>query len=38
LIFGVAYLISIPISILIFNNNNKKNFKKISDENHEDIL
>tara|TARA_B100001057_G_scaffold489968_1_gene577291 strand:- start:528 stop:1316 length:789 start_codon:yes stop_codon:yes gene_type:complete len=37
LIFGIAYLISIPISIILFRNQNKKNLK-ISDENHEDIL
>ena len=38
LIFGVVYLISIPVSLIIFNNQNKKNLEKISDENHEDIL
>ena len=38
LIFGIGYLISIPVSILIYNNQNKKNDEKISDENHEDIL
>ena len=38
LIFGIFYLISIPVSILIYNNQNKKNAEKISDENHEDIL
>ena len=38
LIFGIGYLISIPISVIIYNNQNKKNIKKISDENHEDIL
>ena len=37
LIFGVCYLISIPISIILFKNQNKKN-SKISEENHEDIL
>ena len=37
LIFGIAYLISIPISIILFINQNKKNLK-ISDENHEDVL
>ena len=37
LIFGVCYLISIPISIILFKNQNKKNLK-ISEENHEDIL
>ena len=37
LIFGTAYLISIPISIILYNNQNKKNLK-ISEENHEDIL
>ena len=38
LIFGGAYLISIPVSIAIYNNQNKKNLNKMSDENHEDIL
>ena len=38
LIFGIIYLISIPISMLIYNNYNRKNFQKISDDNHEDIL
>jgi CDP-diacylglycerol--serine O-phosphatidyltransferase len=38
LIFGIAYLISIPFSIIIYNNQNKKNTEKISDDNHEDIL
>ena len=37
LIFGIFYLISIPISVILFNNQNKKNLK-ISEENHEDIL
>ncbi len=37
LIFGVSYLASIPISIILFKNQNKKN-SKISEENHEDIL
>ena len=38
LIFGIIYLLSIPVSIIIYKNQNKKNFKKISDEEHEDIL
>jgi CDP-diacylglycerol--serine O-phosphatidyltransferase len=38
LIFGIIYLISIPISIILYNNQNKKNSEKISDDNHEDIL
>jgi CDP-diacylglycerol--serine O-phosphatidyltransferase len=38
LAFGVIYLISIPISIVVYNNQNKKISEKISDENHEDIL
>ena len=38
LIFGICYLISIPVSIVIYNNQNKKNTEKISDDNHEDIL
>tara|TARA_B100001063_G_scaffold244462_1_gene277303 strand:- start:368 stop:1159 length:792 start_codon:yes stop_codon:yes gene_type:complete len=38
LAFGIVYLISIPVSILIFKNQNKKISDKISDDNHEDIL
>ena len=38
LIFGIIYLLSIPISIIIYSNQNKKNNEKISDDNHEDIL
>jgi CDP-diacylglycerol---serine O-phosphatidyltransferase len=38
LVFGIAYLISIPVSIYIYSKQNKKNSKKISDEDHEDIL
>ena len=38
LVFGIIYLLSIPVSIIIYNNQNKKSFKKISDEEHEDIL
>ena len=38
LVFGIIYLLSIPVSIIIYNNQNKKNFKKISDEEHEVIL
>ena len=38
LIFGTGYLISIPVSIIIYNNQSKKNIEKISDDNHEDIL
>ena len=38
LIFGVIYLLSIPISILIYKNYGKKSLEKISDDNHEDIL
>ena len=38
LIFGITYLISIPISIIIYTNQNKKNSEKISEDNHEDIL
>ena len=36
--FGVVYLISIPIGILIYSKLNKKISEKISEENHEDIL
>ena len=38
LIFGVIYLFSIPVSIIVYNNQNKKELEKISDDNHEDIL
>ena len=38
LIFGTGYLISIPVSIIIYKNQSKKNIEKISDDNHEDIL
>ena len=38
LIFGILYLVSIPVSIILYNNQNKKNSEKISDDNHEDIL
>ena len=38
LIFGALYLISIPFSIIIYRNQNKKNIEKISEENHEDVL
>tara|TARA_B100000674_G_scaffold229334_1_gene188561 strand:+ start:122 stop:913 length:792 start_codon:yes stop_codon:yes gene_type:complete len=38
LMFGTVYLISIPISILFYKNQQKKYLTKISDEDHEDIL
>ena len=38
LVFGIIYLFSIPISIIFYNNQNKKKLEKISDDNHEDIL
>ena len=38
LIFGVIYLTSIPISIILYSKQNKKNTAKISEENHEDVL
>ena len=38
LIFGAVYLLTIPISIIIYSNQNKKKSEKISEENHEDIL
>ena len=37
LAFGLIYLISIPISVVLFRAQNKKN-SKISEESHEDIL
>ena len=38
LVFGILYILSIPISVFIYNNQNKKNLKKISNEDHEDVL
>ena len=38
LAFGIFYLSSIPVSIFIFKNQQKKFSQKISDEDHEDIL
>ena len=38
LIFGIIYLISIPVSLVLYSNQNKKNAAKISEDNHEDIL
>ena len=38
LVFGAGYVLSIPVSTFIYNNQSKKNLKKISDEDHEDIL
>ena len=38
LIFGISYLISIPVSAIIYKNQSKKISEKISDDNHEDIL
>ena len=38
LVFAVIYFISIPLSILIYKNQEKKYTSKISDEDHEDIL
>ena len=38
LVFGLVYLFTIPISIIIYTNRNKKNLEKILDDNHEDIL
>ncbi len=38
LVFGIGYLISIPLGVIIYKSQSKKNLEKISDENHEDIL
>jgi CDP-diacylglycerol---serine O-phosphatidyltransferase len=38
LIFGIFYLMSIPLSIILYKKHNKKKLDKISDESHEDIL
>ena len=37
-VFGIIYLLSIPISALIYKYYNKKKLEKISDDSHEDIL
>ena len=37
-IFGILYLISMPVVIVIYKTQSKKNLEKISDESHEDIL
>ena len=38
LIFGIIYLISIPVSYFIYNNQSKKYINKTTEENHEDVL
>ena len=38
LVFGIIYLLSIPIKIFIFKKQQKKYSSKISDDDHEDIL
>ena len=38
LIFGILYLLLIPISFFIFKNNQKKHLSKASEEDHEDVL
>ena len=38
LVLSIIYLISIPISVFIFKNQQNKHFTKISEEDHEDIL
>ena len=38
LVFGVVYFLSVPVSFFIYNTQNKKVLKKISEEDHEDIL
>ena len=38
LAFGAVYLLSIPVSVFIYNNQNKKNAKKTSNDDHEDVL
>ena len=38
LIFGIIYLLSIPFSVILYKNQNKKNLKKITDEDHENVL
>ena len=38
LIFGILYLLLIPISFFVFKNNQKKYLSKASEEDHEDVL
>ena len=38
LIFGILYLILIPISFFVFKNNQKKYLSKASEDDHEDVL
>jgi len=38
LVFGTLYFLSIPVSIFIYKNYNKRESKKISEEDHEDVL
>tara|TARA_B100001027_G_C16255855_1_gene326869 strand:+ start:669 stop:1460 length:792 start_codon:yes stop_codon:yes gene_type:complete len=38
LIFGIFYLLLIPISFFVFKNNQKKYLSKASEEDHEDVL
>ena len=38
LVFGLVYLFTIPISIIIYTNRSKKKLEKILDDNHEDIF
>ena len=38
LVFGVVYLISIPISFVIYKSKDKKEITEISDDEHEDVL
>ncbi len=38
LVFGLTYILFIPISFFLFKNQKKKQSSKISDEDHEDIL
>ena len=38
LVFGLAYLISIPISFFMYKNKNKKETLETSDDEHEDVL
>ena len=38
LIFGIGYLISIPISLMMYKNQSNKNSNKTTEENHEDVL
>ena len=38
IIFGIVYLLSIPISFIMFKNQSKKRIPETTDDDHEDVL